>query len=849
MRQGLTTEQVAQSRIEHGHNVITTAPGVSPWKILGEKFADPVIRVLLVAAGLSLAIGIIENNYLEPVGIVVAIALATGISFWFEWDAGRKFDLLRSVDDDLMQKVIREGGVMQVARRDIVVGDLVLLETGDEIPADGRLVEAGSLLVNESTFTGEPVTSKTIDPAHFDSEATYPSNRLLRGTTVAEGSATLEVDAVGDATEYGRVALNVSRPRTEKSPLTRQLDRLSSLIGKVGVSMAVAIFVILAAKGLFVEGGAHWWGWYDALTHLLGYFMVAVAIIVMAVPEGLPMSITLSLAMSMRRMLRTNNLVRKMHACETMGAVTVICTDKTGTLTQNRMQVRAMDLLGEMDRKAFNESLAVNSTAFIDAEGQPVGNPTEGALLLWIREQGEDYRDYRDRAVVVDRMPFSAERKMMASLVESPVAGRRMLYVKGAPEFVLALCGEGILERHTELLHGYQRQAMRTLAVAWSATDAATCEEALREKLTPAAIVAIADPVREDVPSAVAECLAAGIAIKVVTGDTSATAIEIARQIGLWGEGDTLERNHITGAGFEAMSDEQLLAVVGELRVMSRARPLDKQRLVMLLQQTGQVVAVTGDGTNDAPALRMAQVGLSMGSGTSVAKEASDITLLDDSFATIANAVMWGRSLYKNIGRFVMFQLTVNVAALAVVFAGSIFGHQMPLTITQMLWINLIMDTFAAMALASLPPSRAVMNERPRPADQFIITLPMRRMILGAGGLFAVALLSLLVAWGDGVTVYRQSMFFTLFVMLQVWNLLNARSFGSTHGPLGGLGGCRTFLLTLVLIVVGQYLIVTFGGEALRTVPLSARDWMVAVIATVPTLLLGYIARMGKKKA
>ena len=855
---GLTSAQVAQSRERHGDNVITTAPGVSPWKILGEKFADPVIRILLVAAALAMAIGIIEgingNNgsYLEPVGIIVAIVLATGIAFWFEYDAGKKFDLLRSVDDDLPQKVVRDGAVMHVARRDLVVGDVVLLETGDEIPADGRLLEATSLLVNESTLTGEPVTSKTTNPAHFKKESTYPSDRLLRGTTVTEGSAVFEVDAVGNATEYGRVAVSVSQPREEKTPLSKQLDKLSKLIGRVGASMAVAIFVVLIVKGLFVEGGAQTWGWMDAAMHVLGYFMAAVAIIVMAVPEGLPMSITLSLAMSMRRMLRSNNLVRKMHACETMGAVTVICTDKTGTLTQNRMQVGAMERFGSAGDEAFHEMIALNSTAFLDPDGRPIGNPTEGALLLWLREQGVDYHQLRDKAAVAGRMPFTAEKKFMASLVDSPATGRRMLYVKGAPEIVMAMC-EGVdTAALTAQLAGYQHRAMRTLAFAWGETAAGDIDSALNAltgKLSLAGIAVISDPIRADVPGAVAECFAAGIAVKVVTGDTSATAIEIARQIGLWGEGDTLPRNHITGAEFEASSDEQLLGRIGEIKVMSRARPLDKQRLVKLLQQLGEVVAVTGDGTNDAPALRMAQVGLSMGSGTSVAKEASDITLLDDSFATIATAVMWGRSLYKNIGRFVMFQLTVNVAAIAVVFVGAIFGHELPLTVTQILWINLIMDTFAAMALASLPPSRAVMKERPRPSNEFIITVPMRRLILGVGGVFAAALLVLLFVWGERSGELRyQSLFFTVFVMLQFWNLFNAKAYNSPHTPLSGFRGSGIFLATAVVILAGQWIIVTFGGKMFRTVPLAPGDWAWAAGATAVTLLFGFIAHWAMRR-
>ncbi|MDR0510461.1 MAG: calcium-translocating P-type ATPase, PMCA-type [Rikenellaceae bacterium] len=845
---GLTSQEAEQSRQRHGSNVITPVASISAWKLLGEKFADPVIRILMVAAALSLGIGIMEGEYFEPVGIIVAILLATGVAFWFEYDAKKKFDLLNTVSDDVAVKVVRDGCVCEVARRDVVVGDVVMIENGDEVPADGELLEALSLLINESTLTGEPAVTKTTDPEQFKQDTTYPSNVVLRSTTVVEGSATMRVTAVGDNTEYGKVAASIAEPATEKTPLTKQLEKLSSLISRVGSAMAVAMFVILTVRGL-VWGPLLEGGWTTALQGVLKYFMASVAVIVMAVPEGLPMSITLSLAMNMRRMLRNNNLVRKMHACETMGAVTVICTDKTGTLTLNRMQVAAMERTGALPDELFHESIAANSTAFLDAEGKPIGNPTEGALLIWLDRQGVDYGALRDGATIVDRMTFSTERKMMATLVASPTAGRRMLYVKGAPEIVMARCA-GVDREHCEaLLRDYQGRAMRTLGFAVAETDALSCEEALSGELQLVAIAAIADPVREDVPAAIGRCFAAGIAVKIVTGDTTVTACEIARQIGLWGEGDTLERNHISGAEFEATGDEELLGRVGNIKVMSRARPLDKQRLVRLLQQLGEVVAVTGDGTNDAPALNMAQVGLSMGSGTSVAKEASDVTLLDDSFATIATAVMWGRSIYRNIQRFVLFQLTVNVSALLVVFVGSVFGREMPLTITQILWINLIMDTFAAMALASLPARENVMRERPRRSSEFMITPLMQRMIFWTGGLFAAALLGLLFVWGADADRERLSLFFTLFVMMQVWNLFNARSYAASHGPLGGFGrgmGSGWFMAVVGLIVVGQVLIVNFGDEFFRTVPVTLANWGIAVGATAFTLAFGWLFRERK---
>ena len=740
---GLTGAEVEQSRQRYGANVLTPPKRKSLWRLFFEKFNDPVIRILLVAALLSLGIGFIHNEFAEAIGIFCAIFLATGVAFWFEYDAMKKFDVLNSTNDDTPVKVVRDGHVTEIPKRDVVVGDTVILQSGEEVPADGRLTEAVSLKINESTLTGEPQIDKTTDPAHFDPEATYPSDHAMRGTTVIEGHGTMTVTAVGDATEFGHVAEQATVESEEQTPLNLQLQKLSKLIGRVGISLAIVTFVALLVKGMII-GDLLRSDWLTIATEVLQYFMVAVTLIVVAVPEGLPMSVTLSLAVNMRRMLRTNNLVRKMHASETMGAITVICTDKTGTLTRNQMRVFETKLYGNTPDAIVDEGIAANSTAFLDADARVIGNPTEGALLLWLRDRGVDYAPLRDAARVVDQLTFTTERKFMATLVESPTEGR-VLYVKGAPEIVLDRCsGFGDKEEVVRQLTAYQNMAMRTLGLAYRKTEADTCEQALSEgPLTFIGIAAISDPVRDDVPAAVGECLDAGIAVKIVTGDTPATAKEIGRQIGLWTAEDT-DYNHLTGTEFAAMSDEELLGRVQALKIMSRARPLDKQRLVRLLQQRGEVVAVTGDGTNDAPALNFAQVGLSMGSGTSVAKEASDITLMDDSFSSIATAVMWGRSLYKNIQRFVLFQLTINFVAIVIVLLGSIFGSQLPLTVTQMLWVNLIMDTFAALALASLPPSRSVMREKPRKNSDFIITRPMIRSIVGVGIVFVAALLGML---------------------------------------------------------------------------------------------------------
>ena len=833
---GLTQQQVAESRQRHGDNIITPPKDDSAWKLFIEKFKDPIIQVLLFAAVLSLAIAFVEKDFTESIGIICAIILATCVGFWFEWDAMRRFRRLNRVNDDIPVKVVRDGAVCEVPRRDVVVGDLVCIESGETVPADGELVEAVSLSINESTLTGEPSVDKTTDETHFDADATYPSNAAMRGTTVVDGYGRMVVTAVGDHTEAGRVTEQSTIESDEQTPPNRQLTRLSRLIGKLGIGLSCAIFCVMLGKAIFaghlLEGD-----WLQISQQVLHIFMISVAIIVMAVPEGLPMSIPLSLAMSMRRMLKTHNLVRKMHACETMGAVTVICTDKTGTLTQNKMHVGELVRYDELSEQEFAEIIALNSTAFLDSEGKIIGNPTEGALLEWMRGRGESYERLREGATIVDRLTFSTERKYMATIIESGISGRRILCVKGAPEIVRAMSlPDGRDEEVSERLLAFQNRAMRTLGIAWRECAEEDVLQAVEAGgLRFAAVAAISDPVREDVPAAVGRCLGAGIAIKIVTGDTPATAREIARQIGLWDDAVDGERNHMTGTEFAAMSDEELLDRVGELKIMSRARPLDKQRLVRLLQQRGEVVAVTGDGTNDAPALNFANVGLSMGSGTSVAKDASDITLLDDSFASIATAVMWGRSLYRNIQRFVLFQLTINFAAIVICFVGAIFGTDMPLTVVQILWVNIIMDTFAAMAMASLPPNPEVMRDKPRPRNEFIITPAMARTLFTCGGVMVVVLLGMLFYWSFGsgeMTVRELTLFFSTFVFMQLWNMFNAKGFETRHPVFKDWHGCREFFLILLAIAVGQVLIVEFGGAVFRTVPLSWGEWAAVIGAT-----------------
>lgn len=884
---GLTSQEVEESRSKHGSNILTPPEKVSLWKLFLEKFEDPIIRILLLAWFLSMIISGVHcwgpeqagaTAFLEPVGIFFAIVLASTIGFIFEVKANKEFDVLNKVNDDIPVTVVRNGKITEVMRKDIVVGDVVILNTGDEIPADGNLIESVSLQVNESTLTGEPLIGKTTVEADFDTDATYPSNRVLRGTTVVDGHATMIVDAVGDSTEYGNVNQGAQMDNDLDTPLQMQLKRLASLISKAGYAIAGLTFIALTTN-LLLKGGAM--STMETISHMLNYFMIAVTLIVVSVPEGLPMSVTLSLALSMNRMLKANNLVRKMHACETMGATTVICTDKTGTLTQNQMQVHETNFYNIEDQilgtdivsKLIAEGIAVNSTANLTTENdkiKTIGNPTEAALLLWLNSQGRDYEVLRASAKVISQLTFSTERKYMATIVQSPQIGKKVLYVKGAPEIVLANSTDVLNGQTTSKvadciktiesqLATYQSKAMRTLGFAYQIIDddkdTGTLFDNGRLKdanLTFLGIVAISDPVRHDVPDAVKSCTDAGIDIKIVTGDTPGTAREIARQIGIWTEKDT-EDAIITGPAFEALSDNTAAERVKQLKIMCRARPADKQRLVRLLQQNDAVVAVTGDGTNDAPALKAAQVGLSMGDGTSVAKEASDITIIDNSFGSIAKAVMWGRSLYRNIQRFLLFQLTINVAACLIVLLGSLIGTESPLTITQMLWVNLIMDTFAAGALASLPPNSIVMKDRPRKSGtngDFIITKSMAINIFVTATIFVAILMGLLFHFKstDGLSSYELSWFFSFFVMLQFWNMFNAKAFMTGKSAFKGLAQSTSFVWVALIILIGQYIIVTFGGEMFNATPLSWKDWGIIIASTSVVLWVGEIIRLITKK-
>ena len=866
-RIGLTDEQVKQSREQHGKNVLTPPQRTSLWKLYLDKYRDPIIQILLVAAFVSLILAFIEKNFMETIGIFVAVFLATTVGFYFERDAAKKFNLLTALSEEQPVKVRRNGKVMEIPRHDVVVGDVVLVEVGDEVPADGELIVCNDLQINESALTGEPVTEKSLEGG---GDGAYPRNIILRSTMVMNGRGEFVVTAVGDATEIGKVAKKSTEQTSVETPLHMQLDKLAKMISKVGSVVSVAAFFIFLIHDILTNPA---WGGKDYFYMaeiVLKYFMMAVTLIVMAVPEGLPMAITLSLALNMRRMLKSNNLVRKLHACETMGAVTVICTDKTGTLTQNKMQVSALELK-QGDEALLDTAIALNSTAELN-DGKPIGNPTESALLLWLDAQGKDYEELRKQVNVLKQLPFSTERKMMATLAE--VDGETYLFVKGAPEIVMKKCiiEDRMLRQSAEELDEWQHKAMRTLAFAYKKVEASimrTSRTSTAEvvalldanDLQLQAIAAIADPIRPDVPAAVQECRHAGIQVKVVTGDTAATALEIGKQIGVFedepenigadGSMTSLDQQMITGEQWEALSDEEAYERAKDIRVMSRARPTDKQRLVAMLQKRGEVVAVTGDGTNDAPALHYAHVGLSLGSGTSVAKEASDMTLLDDSFKSIANAVMWGRSLYRNLQRFLFFQLVVNVAALLLVLGGSVIGTEMPLTVTQILWVNLIMDTFAALALASLPPSHEVMKDKPRKASDFIINKSIGFGILLCGIVFFLVMFALLVycerRGKGGVDVHELTMFFTTFVMIQFWNLFNAKALMSHHTAFRHFLKDKGMILVLVLVLVGQWIIVTFGGEMFRTTPLSLHEWLLIIGSTSVVLWVGELWRAFKR--
>lgn len=875
---GLTDVEVADSRRAHGVNVLTPPQKEPLWKRFLEKFKDPLIIILLIAGVLSIGISCYEyfgleeglGVFFEPLGIFIAILLATGLAFFFEMKADKEFALLNQVNDDESVQVIRNSNAMSIPRKDVVVGDIVILNTGDEVPADGEILEAVMLNIDESTLTGEPIAHKTTNPDEFDPDATFPSSHAMRGTKIMEGHGVMRVFAVGDNTENGKVFEAAQIDDSVKTPLNEQLDGLGNLITKA--SYGFAIVIVLGRLAMYFIN-VDLFDWVRFLAYFLQTLMVAVTLVVVAVPEGLPMAVTLSLAYSMRRMLKTNNLVRKMHACETMGATTVICTDKTGTLTQNQMQVYKTNFFGtDAQKDLFYENMAVNSTAQLDLSSKTpevLGNPTEGALILWLKSQGIDYQSLREKVDCIEELPFSTERKYMATVVRTD--DKTVLYIKGAPEIVFGMCRNtsGVTKQEIDAqLLEYQNQAMRTLGFAYQVVNegdaSITNDRVTAHNLTFLGIVAISDPVRADVPDAVKEVIDAGIKVKIVTGDTPGTAKEIGRQIGLWNDATDTDRNIITGQEFAELSDEQLRERIKDLKIIARARPMDKKRLVETLQALNEVVAVTGDGTNDAPALKAAHVGLSMGDGTSVAKEASDITIVDNSFASIGRAVMWGRSLYQNIQRFILFQMTVNVAACFIVLFGAFMGMQSPLTVTQMLWVNLIMDTFAAMALASLPPTVTVMKEQPRSRQAFIINRSMWQSIIGVGGIFFVLLLFILyyfqhtdidsllqtghVPMGEntGLSPYELSLFFTIFVFLQFWNMFNARAFATGKSAFH-FKDCGGFLFIASIILVGQIAIVTLGGNFFNVVPLKLSDWIIIIAGTSAVLWIGEIIRMFKK--
>jgi P-type Ca2+ transporter type 2C len=951
--EGLTSEEVKVNRQKYGVNVLSPPKRDPLWKLFLEKFEDPVIRILMIAAAIAISVGIFEGEYAEGLGIVAAILLATTLAFVNEYKADQEFNILNQVYDEVAIKVIRDGNFTTIPRKDLVVGDIVYVEQGEEIPADGQVLEEVSLEIDQSKITGEAEPVKKFTQADFLAqgikEGTYPADKVYRSTMVEQGYGYLEIIAVGDNTEIGQLSTAIASVETgEETPLNRQLEKLSKLIGVVGLSFAGVTFLSLLVRGFvtkelslssqqwyvvglliasvlvalsrvwlpviydglelagskfaapkwlenngliswlktvgiglaifavglslgyplgLIPGSVNNWVPASVAKALLHYFMVAVTIIVVAVPEGLAMSVTLSLAYSMRKMAASNNLVRRMHACETIGSATVICSDKTGTLTQNQMRVHEVDfpsLKSQLLPALIAEAIATNSTADLEKKPlqapRPIGNATEGALLLWLDSQEIDYISYRGNFQIKSRMPFCGQKKYMGTIGTSSVTGEDVLYIKGAPEVILERCSHILTERGLKplnqkaaiasLIKEYQKRGMRALGFAYHDVPQYSSETDLDEiahNMTWLGFVAIIDPLRPEVPDAIDACLRAGIQVKVVTGDNSETAKEIARQIGLWEDDDDFNSGylHLTGQQFAQLSDKEASQAVLELKILSRARPLDKLRLVKLLQAQGEVVGVTGDGTNDAAALKQAQVGLAMGSGTAIAKEASDIILLDDSFSSIVNAVVWGRSLYQNIQRFILFQLTINVVALGIALVGPFIGVALPLTVTQMLWVNLIMDTFAALALATEPPNQKVMQRSPRHPEAFIVTSAMAQNIFSVGLAFLMFLIGFLryIGRDEDISIYELSVFFAVFVMLQFWNLFNARCWGLKQSAFTGLSKNKGFVAIAIAILVGQILIIQFGGNVFRTVPLSFVDWISIIAGTSTVVWAGELWR------
>lgn len=888
--QGLSDVQVKESRENNGVNKFSKVETEPTWKKFLSKFTDPLIIILLIACVASFGISYYQYKYegedavvfFEPLGIVVAILLATGLAFFFEQRAEDEFSVLNQVNDEENVKVIRNGLVTEVPKKDIVVGDIVILSSGDEIPADGELLEATAMKVDESALTGEPLCKKSTITEEFDSNATYPTNYVLRGSNVMEGHGVMVVKNVGDQTEQGKVHKEVQIDNSVRTPLNEQLDRLSNVIAYTSYALAALVIIGHLLNWLAKGDGT------ALLPEMLKAVMIAVSLIVVAVPEGLPMAVTLSLAYSMRRMLKTNNLARTLHACETMGACTIICTDKTGTLTQNKMKVIDAIFYGTPDitkddtnAKLVCESISCNTTAMLNTEkaNKPkvIGNPTEGALLVWLNKLGIDFMQIRRQNEVIEELPFTTERKYMATIVKSQaLGGKKVLFVKGAPEIVKSKCttfwnnedGKAIDNKLFEL----QSQAKRTLGFAYKILEDGQESPIINGELTSSdltlmGIISIADPVRKEVPAAIEECKKAGIKVMIITGDTPATAKEIGRQTGIWTAECTDKMNLLSGPEIATMSDEELQKQIISIKVVSRARPTDKKRIVEALQRCGEIVAVTGDGTNDAPALKAAHVGLSMGDGTSVAKEASDITIVDNSFSSIGRAVMWGRSLFLNIKRFILFQMTVNVVACLVVLFGAFMGMEMPFTVTQMLWVNLIMDTFAAMALASLPPSEKVMKDAPRDRNKFIISKGMGTLIAFSSLIMFTITISIFYQCnhfevdsiadlfktksqqtiGEEYTLLEHSIVFTSFVFLQFWNLFNAKTFGSFDTAFH-LKECGSFLLIAATIIIGQILIVQFGKELFSVNAMSIGNWIGLITCTSFILIFGEIFRFIARK-
>ncbi len=844
--QGLTDAEVLSSREKHGLNLLTPPKEVPWWKLYLEKFKDPIIVILLVATAISLAFGIIEGNYTESIGIIAAVLIATGVGFWREYDAKKKFDAMKSDKDYEPVKVRRNGVVVEITKDHVVVGDIAILSAGDEIPADIELFKAIDMKVAESAMTGESVAvpKYPIDEAYTGSG--FAPNLLLRGTTIESGLGEGVVIKVGDETEIGKTTIQASEETDNKTPLEEKLGELAGKITTAAFLVAGLMFIILNLVHWDFAFGDHAFSWsMSTLLTEVGFLMGAIVVIIVAVPEGLPLSVTLALAFSMKTMANENNLVKKMHACETIGAVNVIFTDKTGTLTQNCMTVVDVDVREE-DKDVLNLVGAVNSTANWSNASRVLGNPTEAAIL---KHMGHDLSErLRSEYRILSCIPFSSAYKYMVTQAQNEESKEEIILIKGAPEVIARIIR---YDKYLGEVSTQQARGRRAISAAIiNSKDYNAVKESLEsgnplDDCTYIGTWFIEDPVRSDVPDAIRKCYGAGIDVVMMTGDNLRTGTEIGRQAGfkdIW----AIEAKDF----WEAVKNPQNGREYPN--VIARCTPTNKLDILKWAKDKDYVCAMTGDGVNDSPSLNHADVGIAMGSGTSVAKEAADIILLDDAFPSIVTGVKWGRSLYKNIKNFLFFQLSINVSACLIAVFGPLVGVEMPFTVIQFLWINLVMDSLAAIALTSEPADERVLSEKPRDRRQFIIDKSLAKSIFGFG--IFVWILCTFVLWGMKHTEFLSkidlTVFFASYMVINLWNMFNARVIGKNKSVFSGLKSNYKFTGILLFILAVTILLVQFGGEVFQTHPLSWKTWLTIILVTSPVMIVReiYFQLFGKNK-